>query len=641
MKALMSWGGLALVLVLFLAFNVLAGAMLTRGRIDLTENKLYTLSDGTKNIVKSLDEPITLRFYFSKSRATERYAPLVAYAGRVRDLLEEYVASSHGKLKLEVADPEPFSETEERAAAFGLKGLPVNAAGEKLYFGLAGTNSTEQEEVIAFFQPEREESLEYDVTKIVYNLAHPKKKVVGIVTSLQMDGNPMARMMNPRAPAQDPWVALDLLRDSFEVKMIQPTADKLDDGLDVLVLVHPQNLAPAMMYAIDQYVLGGGKLLAFIDPFCESQEVPNDPQNRMAAMMADRSSSLGALGDAWGIEMVKDDLAGDKELALRLSMNGQPVEYVVYLGLTADKDSFDKKDFTTSELKTVNMAHAGILRVKDGATTTITPLMQTTKSSMRIGKQKVQFQTPPAELLESFQSSGERMMLAARITGPVKTAFPEGKPKAATESAEPPSPLKPEMSLLESKGPINVIVVADADMLGDGLWVRVQNFLGNRIPMTFADNGSFLVNAVDNMSGSNDLISLRSRGRSQRPFDKVVELRRDAEAKFNQKEKDLEAKLHDAQQKIDGLQGNKDAGSAIYTPEVRAEIKRFREEEKRTNKELRDVRHELNTDTQALKTRLVLANGFAIPLCVLVAGIVVWSVRRQKMRVSRESSSRS
>jgi ABC-type uncharacterized transport system involved in gliding motility auxiliary subunit len=640
MKALMSWGGLVLVLVIFLAFNVLAGAVLTRGRIDLTQDKLYTVSEGTRNILENLDEDVTLRFYFSKSRAEERFAGFAPYAARVRDLLEEYVAKSNGKLRLEVADPEPFSDTEVRAASFGLRGIPINSAQEMFYFGLAGTNSTDQEVVIPFFSPDREESLEYDLTKLVYSLANTKKKVIGVITSVPMDGNPMAQMLNPRAPPQEPWMALEYLREGFEVKMIQPSVETLEKDLDVIVLVHPQNLSPSLTYAIDQFVLGGGKVLAFIDPYFEQQDVPRDPQNPMASMMADRSSSLGALGDAWGIEMSKDDIAADKELALRLTMQGQPVDYVVYLGLTEDKDSFDKTDFSVGELKSVNLATPGVLRKKDGATTTITPLMQTTKSSMRVPKSKIQFQPSPSDLLATFQSGGERLMVAARISGNAMTAFPQGKPKGPNES-EPPAPLLPEAQILESKGPINVIVVADADMVGDGFWVRVQNFLGNRIPMSFADNGAFIVNAVDNLSGSNDLISLRSRGRSQRPFDKVVELRREAEGKFRQKEKDLQTKLQEANKRLEELLGGKDVSAALYSPELKNEQKRFREEEKNTREELRNVRYELNKDVNALKTRLVLANGFAVPVFILLAGVVVWSMRRKKMKEARESSART
>jgi ABC-type uncharacterized transport system involved in gliding motility auxiliary subunit len=361
----------------------------------------------------------------------------------------------------------------------------------------------------------------------------------------------------------------------------------------------------------------------------------------MKSMMADRGSSLGVLGDAWGIEMSKDDIAADKDLALRVpSGQGQPpVDSVVFIGFKKEKEGLDKTDFTTSQLKSMNVAYAGILRKKDGATTTVTPLIETTTDSMRIEKSKVQFQSSPAELLESFHSSGEKLMLAARINGPAKTAFPEGKPKAATEPSDAPTPPPAADSLKESKGPINVVVVADADMLADGLWVSVQNFFNQRIAQPFADNGAFLVNVVDNLSGSNDLISLRSRGRSLRPFDKVVEIRREAESKYRQKEKDLEAKLRDTEEKISKLAGNPDQnGTVIRTPEIQAEIERFRDDRDQTRKELRKVKHDLQSEIDDLKTSLLWKVAFLVPLVVLAIGVAVWLVRKEKMKTARASA---
>jgi len=636
----MSWGGLALVVVLFLAFNVLTGTTLTRGRLDLTENKLFTLSAGTKSVLAKVKDPISLRYYFSKKLAADQAPGVVSYAQRVRELLEEYVSHSGGKVKLEVADPEPYSEIEERAVQYGLKGVPASAGGEMLYFGLAGTSANSvEDQVIPFFQPDKEDSLEYDITKLVYNLSNPKKKTIGLITVLPMDGDPMARMMNPRARPQEPWVALEQLRQTFDVKIIPTSAQKLEDNLDVLVIVHPQNLPPNLLYSIDQFVLNGGNVVAFVDPYCMAQQIPEDPQNPMKAMTADRSSSLGVLGEAWGIELTKDDVAGDKDLALKVS-GGQgqmPVDSVVYIGLRQDKDVLDKSDFTTAQLKSLYIGFAGVLRKKDGATTTITPLFQTTKNSMRIEKSKIQFQASAAELLESFVSGGEKMMLAARINGPAKTAFPGGKPSAPEEASDAPTPLVPPEQLLESKGPINVIVVADADMLADDMWVRIQNFLGQRIASPMADNGAFLVNAVDNMSGSNDLISLRSRGRSLRPFDVVADLRRDAEGKFRQKEKDLEAKLRDAEDKITKLQGNTEAnGAVILSTEQLAEIEKFKDERLKTRTELRRVKHDLQKDIDSLKGKLVAAVGFLVPLVVLALGAIVWQVRRSKMKAARE-----
>jgi ABC-type uncharacterized transport system involved in gliding motility auxiliary subunit len=629
----MSVGGLLTLLVLFLAFNLLVGAGLRTGRIDLTENRLYTLSDGTRNILARLQEPVTLRFYFS--RKLSKSAPgLVTYADRVQELLEEYASRSAGKLRLEIEDPIPFTEAEDRAVAYGLQGVPATAAGEKFYFGLAGTNTTDGLEVIPFFQQEREEFLEYDLTRLVHNLSNPERGVVGILTALPLDGNPMARFQNPNAPNQA-WYVVESLRQLFDVRMIAPNVETLEPDLDVLLVVHPQSLAPRTLFAIDQFVLGGGKLIACVDPYCEVQEVPSDPQNPLSAMMADRSSGLEPLLSAWGIELVPEQIAGDKELALRVGYQGQGVDYVVWMGLKPASGALNRDDVVTSQLDNLHVATAGVLRKKDGATTSVTPLLETSTSSMRIQKSAIQFGPDPNNLLATFQSGGERLLLGARVAGPVRTAYPEGRPAAAANGAEESTPPPAEV-LAESKGPIQVIVLADVDFLADRMWVREQNFLGQRLAIPQADNGTFLVNAVDNMTGSADLISLRSRGRSIRPFDKVVELRRAAETRFRQEEQDLEAKLKDAEQRINELQGSKDQQSAlILSPEQEAEIERFRAERDRTRRELRAVRADLNRDIESLKWSLVWLNSFAVPALVAVAGVLIWVLRRKRMVEAR------
>jgi ABC-type uncharacterized transport system involved in gliding motility auxiliary subunit len=309
-KTLLSTTGLVLALLLFLAFNILGSAGLKSTRIDLTENRVFTLSQGTRNLLEKLQEPIKLRLYFSKKLASDA-GGLTGYAQRVQELLEQYVARSHGKITLEVIDPQPYTEEEDQAGGYGLQGVPISAGGEMLYFGLVGTNSTDQEESIPFLQENKEDSLEYDVTKLVYGLSSSKKRVIGLLTKLPMEGNPMVRFQNPDAEAPS-WAIVDAMRQLFEVRTVSPTAEKIDTDIDVLMLVHPQGVSPQTLFAIDQYVLGGGKVLAFLDPYCEAQEVRQDPSNPMAAMMANRASDLGPLLGAWGLEMQPDDIAGDR-----------------------------------------------------------------------------------------------------------------------------------------------------------------------------------------------------------------------------------------------------------------------------------------------------------------------------------------
>ncbi len=624
--------GLVLGLVLFVALNALGGSLFRSTRLDLTAEKLYTLSDGTKNILRDLPEPVTLRFFFSKKVAKD-VTQLVGFAQRVQELIEEYVAHAGGKLKLEVYDPEPYSEEEEKAVEAGLQGVPLNAAGELIYFGIAGTNTTDESENIPFVQQQRESFLEYDLTRLIYNLAHPKKKVVGLLSKLQMDGDPMQRMRNPQADVQA-WFILDQIRERFEVRTIPDNTEKIEDGVDVLMVVHPQGLSPQTLFAIDQYVLGGGKAVVFVDPLCNAQEVRNDPNNPLQAMMADRSSDLGPLLSAWGLEFKKDDLAGDMDNGLRVRLpQGGEAEYIVWLGMRSAQGALGKDDSVSAQLDNINLATAGILGKKPDATTTITPLIETSKNSMRVTKSAIQFGDDPQKLIESFVSGGEKLMIAARVNGPAKSAYPDGKPKAET----PADGSKPEEkkdaadagALKESKGPINVIVVADADLLHDRWWTRSQNFFGQRIATPTADNNGFVLNALENMSGNNDLISLRGRGNSVRPFDKINEIRREADKRFLAKEKELEDKLKDLKSKLAELQkgGGKDADAPILTEQLRKDKADFIEQQVATAKELRRVKHERNQEIESLGTKLKLIDTFLVPLLVILAAIGVAALR--------------
>lgn len=632
-KHFVSTTGLLLALVLFLVFNILASAALKSTQVDLTENRLYTLSEGTDNLLAKVEEPIKMRFFFSKKLATVVGFP-VTYAQRVQELLEQYPARSRGRITLEVIDPQPYTDEEDQAVGFGLRGQVVNRGGEMLYFGLVGTNSTDQEEIIPFLQESREDSLEYDVTRMIYTLSNSKKRVVGLMTTLPMEGNPMARFTG-RGEASDPWFMFEAMRQMFEVKSVAPTAETIDADIDVLMIVHPKGLAPATLYAIDQYVLRGGKVLAFVDPVCEAQPTPDDPSNPMAKMMADKSSDLGPLMGAWGLQLSPEDIAGDRDSALSVGGGGVPVEYVVYLGLRGDKGCFAKEDFVSSKLGVVNLGAAGVLAAKEGGTTTVTPLMQTTKNSMRINRASIQFSPDPAKLQESFVSSDSHLMIAARVTGPAQTAFPDGKPSAAVPEEGEPKPEDTGASLKEAQE-INVIVVADCDMLQDNFWTRAQNIFGQKIAMPMANNADFVVNALDNLSGSNDLISLRSRGSSTRPFEKVAEIRRAADIHYGVKVSELEAKLKDAQDRIDALEGQKEgaASGLILSPEQQQEVERFREERGRARKELRAIKHDRDKDIEALGVILKFANVFLIPSLLIITAIGLALARSSRAKAA-------
>jgi len=644
-RALISTLGLVLAAVLLVAVNLLAGLGLKSARIDLTADKLYTLSDGTKSILKGIAEPITLRFYFSE-KAAAAVPQLRTYANRVRELLEEYAAQSKGKLRLEVIDPEPFTDNEDRAVQAGLQGAPIDAGGSQvLYFGLVGTNSTDDTQTIGFFQQEKEPFLEYDLTKLVYNLSYPKKPVVGLIAGLPQMGTGPAGM--GRFTGQpDPWAVMEQLQAVFTVKALDAKMTRVDPEVKLLLIVHPKGLSDDALYAIDQFVLGGGKAVVAVDPHSEAA-AQAQPQNPMMMMpqMRDTTSELPTLFAAWGVEMPKDKVVGDRFMALRVNTGKggrrQIVDYPVWMGL--NKEQLAEGDIVTNEISRLVFASAGTLKKKEGGTTTLTPLASTTEETQLIEADTLKFMDPET-LLKDFKSGGGRQVIAARISGPAKSAFPDGPPKAKPEEkkegeAKPEEPKAEEAKkeiptphLAESKGPINLIVIADTDFLDDRFWVQVQDFFGQRMAVPSAGNGDFLVNAVDNLAGSSDLIGLRSRGKSTRPFTVVEQLRRSAEVKFLAQEKALRTKLEEAEKKIAELRKAAPTGAAaaLVSDEQKQALDQFRGEVLDTRKQLRDVQRNLRSDIERLATQLKFANIGLVPIVVVLAALLVAMARRRR-----------
>jgi len=624
MNKTLSTTGLIVIAVLLLAINLLSSVLFKSQRLDLTENQLYTLSPGTENIVSTLDEPITLRFYFSEKHFTG-IPGIMNYGQRVRDLLEEYVSLSNGQLKLIVADPEPFSDTEDQAVQYGLQGVPVDTSGSQAYFGLVGTNSTDDEEMIPFIQPEKEESLEYDITHMIYQLSNPKQRVVGIISSLPMEaqgGNPFMQ----QGASQD-WFILTQLKENYEVQMLENTIDKVPENIDVLMLVHPKSLTDKTLFAIDQYVLNGGRLMAFVDPFSEVDQPVSDPSNPMAVMQQPRNSELDKLLTAWGVELPKDKIVGDRRNALRvqaqMGRRVQPMDYVAWLSL--DNEELSQNDFITRDLEKVGLATAGFIRKAENASIDLTPLIQTSNEAATFSAMQFQFGANPASLLQNYQAGGEALTVAARISGMVKSAFPEGLGADSVIT----SPVS------ESVEKVNIILIADSDMLENKHWVTLQNFFGNQIAMPRANNDAFILNAIENLSGSNDLISLRSRSKSSRPFERVQDLKHAAEQRFRDKEKALQAKLQAAERKLADLQRNREGGSnMILTPEQKQEIAKFREQQVQTRKELRAVQHELIKSVENLGTTIKIINIGLVPLAVIFIAIVAAFVRSRRLKQS-------
>ena len=633
-RTAMTSTSLIILAVLFVAVVILANAFLKGARVDLTENKLYTLSDGTNNIVSTVDEPINLYYFFS-DQASRDIPAIRTYAQRVQEMLEEFSLRSDGKLRLQIIDPVPFSEEEDQAAQFGLQAIPVGTSGNSLYFGLAGTNSVDGVETIPFFHPDKEAFLEYDLSKLVYNLATPTKPVIGIISSLPFGGgfDPMSRQQ------QRPWVINDQLRQLFEVRTLTTSLERIAEDIQVLMLIHPKELDDKTLYAIDQFILRGGRAMIFVDPHAETEQPPPGTNPQMA-MFAEKSSNLQKLFENWGISVDPLQVVGDARYALAVNINPNqaPVRHVGIMSL--NQNALTTDDVITSELSSVNLSMAGFIARQDDAKVDMTPLLTSSPQSMLIGAEQVRFLPDPSELLNSFKPSNENYVLAARLSGKVDSAFPDGAPKneADEENAENKTDTDTEpmpAHINESAEPINVIVVADTDILSDRLWVRSNNFFGQNIATAWANNGDFVVNAIDNLFGNSDLISMRSRATSNRPFTTVQELERQADAQFRAKEQELEAELRDTEQKLGELQQARDQSTdnmMILTAEQSTEIQKFQERKLEIRKELRQVRRDLDKNIEQLGNWLKFINIGLIPIVLSVLALIVMLFVRSRRR---------
>lgn len=638
---LLTTSGLLVAIVLFLAINMASNTTLKSVQWDLTDNQLYTLSDGSKNILTNLPEPVTLRLYLSQKLATG-LPGINSYTVRVQELLEQYQRLAGDKLKLMVIDPEPFSEEEDRAEGYGLQGIPVNDSNTSFYFGLVGTNSTDDQETITFFNPSREEFLEYDITQMVYRLANPEQQVVGILSSLPIQGEKGTPFQ--QGSASPPWMIVDHLQKLFEIRPLDTKVEEIPKDIKVLLLVHPKHLGEETLYAIDQFVLKGGRLIVFVDPYSEADQPPVDPNNPMAAMQAPRYSELTKLFDAWGIEMVDKKVVGDMKLAQTVQVRKgsnklERIKYPVWMALNSS-DFFNAQDTVTAKIGNMLVASSGALVKKGNVGTDLVPLMESSDQAMLVGVDKVGPLSDPEELLNNFKPEGKKFTLAARVTGKVKTAFPDGKPKKEEKDkdkkdaeADKDKDKEEAPPLTESAEPINLIVVADTDLLEDQFWVRVQNFLGQRIALPFSANATFVSNAVDNLSGSNDLISVRNRGSFARPFTAVEALQQEAEQSFREKEKELQTRLQETDQKLRDLQSQKQKDNAIaLTVEQQQEIARFRDEKIKIRKELRNVQHELQKDIEGLESWMKFINIGLMPLLIGFGGMILSLYRSRRKR---------
>jgi ABC-type uncharacterized transport system involved in gliding motility auxiliary subunit len=595
---------------LFLVAIAVSSMSLRTARVDLTADRIYTLTPGTQDIVDSLRKPLTLTLYFSE-HATRDLPQLRSYEQRVHEMLREIAVRAHGRIRLKVIDPVPYSDDEDAAESYGLTPATGGSNGERVFFGLVGTAGTGDvpPQAIPFFDPAREPFVEYDIAKLLYELGMPQKPRLGVLSSLPVEGNLVI--------GEPAWAVVRQLDQLAEVTNIDPDGLKhIDPALKVLLLIHPKRLSDDAQYAIDQYVLHGGHLVVFVDP---DSEMDNAPLVDAHGVVDDHDSDLRRLFEAWGVVYDPAKVVLDRSQALTIELNGNSIGHPAMLGLGTQDLNHD--DVVTASLQRVNFSTAGFFELATDTKARLIPLVQTSDEAAVMSAQRVRDAAgDPTSLLENYEPTHERYVLAARLRDTFRTAFPERRDRGHLDRAVAPG---------------EVVLVADTDLLSDRLWIDVQPLLGQQQLTPFANNGDFVANLVDNLGGSTALLSIRGRVNSQRPFTRVRALQAAADRKFLVKKRELENELYETQRRLAELQPAKNGATATTaTAEQRREVEQYLQRKLAIGKELRDVQHQLNAEIDALGLRLKFINIVLVPGLVALIGLIYgWRRTRRSRRV--------
>jgi len=700
--AILSGAALALFVVVNVAFSTVSGL-----RLDLTQDRLHTLSAGTRTILAGLEKPVSVTLYYSKALGTA--APNYGtYSSRVKDLLRVLEGASGGKLKVTIKDPKPFSEVEDEAVEFGMQGVPLDNSGDKVYFGLVAAGG-EQKTAISFVQLERENFLEYDIARMIQGVAQTRKPVLAVYSSRPMFGDFRMQM---RGLPTHPWAVIQQLQSQFDVRQIFVFEDIWKEKPDALMIVHPGELDDKDYYHLDQYLLRGGRAMIFVDPYNEAAGA------RQFSPMPERiTSDIDRLLKHWGIEIAKDKIAGDRKFARMVNAGDEkrviPAPYMSWMAIK--REGVSPTDTVTSNINLLNLQSAGVIQQKEGAKLAFEPLVTTTEDSQIMDVSLINELRPKiVEMWEGFKPSGKRLVVAARLTGRMKTMFPDGPPKEKKTDAKPDGKEKPETAkeaaktpaapkqdkkpdakpevkadkaerpaagkaasgkpeektpaatkeptdkgsemkaaekkeepktvppppfIAESTAPMNVILVADTDMLEDRAWVQTREFFGQQVQIPFANNADFVVNATENLAGGAALASLRSRGTARRPFTTIEELRLAAEQRFRAEERQLQKRLEDAEKKLDDIRKKKKEGvpDAGLDKAVQATAEQFTQEILATRKELRRVQLALREDIETLQGWLLFFNIALVPILVGVLALVLGALRVRRHRLATQA----
>lgn len=611
--------GIVAVALILIALNFIIGR--TRARADLTAEKAYTLSAGTRAILSKLDTPLQLRFYCTKNAPAMPVA-LTNYAQRIDDLLAEYRQASKGHIEIQRLNPEPDSDAEDSARLDGVEPQQLRG-GERIYLGLS-VAMLDQKQAIPFFAPDRERLLEYDISRAIARVTTPEKPSVGVMSALPVMGQQPSPMMQRNPRAQQPWAVISELKRDFNVKQIEMTATEIPSDVKLLILIHPKGIQEAAEYAIDQFVLRGGKLVAFVDPLCALDR----PPVQTGMMPTPSSSTIEPLFKAWGLTFDTTKVVADLEHVAQLQEGPNPAV------LALNEMSVNKDDVVTADADNLIMAFSGAFIGTPAEGLTETVLVHSSKRSGVVEPTMAMF--GGAQVEDQVTQTGNDYPLAIRLSGKFKTAFPQGKPKPSPSPSPAPNEPKPpenqpDNSLKESSRATTVVLVGDADMIQDPLAIREITGLGQRLIMPINSNLSFAQGVVEQLAGDNNLIAVRSRASRERPFTVVQKMQADAEANYRNKIKELESSLAETQRKVNELQQNKQGNQRfILSPEQQQELANFRKTEADVKTQLKHMRRQLRGEIDSLENRIKWLNIAGMPLAVVVAGLVFTIMKRKR-----------
>lgn len=597
--------GLVALFLLLVAGNYLLTRAPTR-IADLTDGKLYTLSAGTKKILRRLDSPVKVKLYVSQGESVP--VQLRSFAQRIEDVVREFQNASNGNLQVEKYNPRPDSEEEDAAQLDGIEPQQLHS-GEQFYLGVA-VSQLDRKQAIAAITPQRERLLEYDLVRAIARVGSAERPIIGLMAGLPVSGekfNPFTRQ------SSEPWVLANELRREFEVKEVPMSAKEIDKDVNVLLLIHPRDAQPQTEYALDQFVLRGGKLIVFVDPYAYFDQLPSMPG--MPPQVS--SSTLPLLFKAWGVEMDPGKVVSDVVFGSGGGQNYTPTV------LSLNRTAFSREDVVTGSIETLLYPFGGAFQVKPVEGLGATELVRSSPNSMLVDSANATRRGD--EALKSFEPSGNAMALALRLTGKFKTAFPEG-----LKDKDKPVPGTPQ--LRESGAETSVILVADVDLLADGAAVDVQEVFGRRIVVPSNGNLAFAVGMVEQFAAGDELVSLRSRAAAFRPLTVVRELEAEAQKQYFGRIQGLEAELQKTTEKLQDLQKAQGPGgksAQILSPEQQSELERFRKTVAETRLALKEVRKNLRQDAESLVFWTKVANIALMPLLVALAGLLVALVRRR------------